>query len=394
MIPDIVNISSCTILHKKNSISIRGEEILYCDSHLLQPMRKLLVLVILFVVFTFSVVNSNSINIAYAYVDITSPSKGQQIPVATPLIIKGTSTSANESNHCTVSVIINSNFPYHKVTPIGSNGTRDYTTWQFIGNHSYGTVKLGLNRITGKYSCFPNTDTSDTQPDFVKHHSVNIIGIAANNDNNKSLATVKPVSSNTSARYVSNESKPKTLLISFNLENPVKSGSNQTIETNVHDGSNVTIAGAKVNGTVMNSVNTPVTNFTGITNQSGIFSYTWKIDKDYKSGPFTVGLYASANGYQHQLTPTTAVFNVTSVNVHKSSSGTHKSSHHHSSHSSDSGSSSSNHDSSNSEHHTSSSDHHSSNSDSSSSDHSHTLSIIHIPHIHFPHIHTPKLPFS
>ncbi len=366
-------------------------------AYILQLMRKLLVLVILFVIFTIGVVNKH---IAYAYVDITSPSKGQQIPVGTSLIIKGTSTFANESNHCTVSVIINSIFPYHKVTPIGPNGTTDYTSWQFIGNHSYGTVKLGENKITGKYSCFPNTDTSNTQPDFVKHHSVNIIGIAANN-NNKSLATVKPVSSSTSAKYVSNESKPKILLISFKFENPVKSGSNQTIETTVHDGSNVTIAGARVNGTVMNSVNTPVTNFTGITNQSGIFSYTWKIDKDYTSGPFTVGLHASANGYQHQLTPTTAVFNVTSAEVHKSDPGGHKSSHHHSPRSSSSDSSSndhhtssSDHHSSNSEDHTSSSDHHSSSSDSSSSNHSHTLSIIHIPHIHFPHIHTPKLPFS
>lgn len=354
-------------------------------------MRKVLVLVILLVIFTFGAVNGSSMSMAHAYVDITSPSKGQQIPVGTPLIIKGTSTAANESNHCTVSVIINSIFPYRKVTPMGSNGTTDYTSWQFIGNHSYGTVNLGENKITGKYSCFPNTNTNNAQPDFVKHHSINIIGIAVNN-NNKSLAAVKPASSNTSASSVSNESKPKTLLISFKLGNPVKSGSNQTIETTVHDGSNVTIAGARVNGTVMNSANTPVTNFTGFTNQSGIFSYAWKIDKDYKSGPFTISLYASANGYQHQLKPTTAVFNVTSAEVNKSDPSGHKSSHHHSSHSSDS--SSSNQHSSNSEHHASSPHHQSSSSDNSSSNHSHTLSIIHIPHIHFPHIHTPKLPFS
>ncbi len=140
----------------------------------------------------------------------------------------------------------------------------------------------------------------------------------------------------------------------------------------------------------MNSVNTPITNFTGITNQSGVFPYTWKIDKDYKSGPFTVGLYASANGYEPQLTPSTAVFNVTSAEVHVSDLDGHKSSHHHNSLSGGF----SGHHSSNSEHHASSSDHPSPSSDSSGSNHSHTLSIIHIPHIHFPHIHTPKLPFS
>ena len=45
-------------------------------------MRKLPVLVMLFVIFTFGAVNSSK-NMAYAYIDITSPSKGQQIPLGT-----------------------------------------------------------------------------------------------------------------------------------------------------------------------------------------------------------------------------------------------------------------------------------------------------------------------
>jgi len=49
-----------------------------------------------------------------------------------------------------------------------------------------------------------------------------------------------------------------------------------------------------------------------------------------------VGVYATANGYHHQLKPTMAVFNVSSADVHKNSCGDHKSSHR-SSYSSNSG---------------------------------------------------------
>src|SRR5439155_10678825 len=67
-----------------------------------------------------------------------------------------------------------------------------------------------------------------------------------------------------------------------------------------------------------------VTNFNGTTNKSGIFSYSWKIGKEYKSGTFTISVHGSANGYQNQLTPTTMTFDVSSAAGHKTSSkGSH-----------------------------------------------------------------------
>jgi hypothetical protein len=38
-------------------------------------------------------------------------------------------------------------------------------------------VKLGQNKITAKYSCFPRSDTNSTQANFLKYHSVNVTGI-------------------------------------------------------------------------------------------------------------------------------------------------------------------------------------------------------------------------
>ena len=301
-------------------------------------------------------VSTSSGNPSGHVVKITAPTKGQQVPAGSALLVKGTST-ANETTFpsCRVSVIVNGIKPYQNATATGTGGTNDFSTWSYNIPATYTTLKEGQNKITAKLSCVDN-------PRGATHNSVNITGFA-----NNQTSMITPIASN----------KPKTLSISLNLENPVSSGRNQTVETTVRDGSNTTVAGARVNGTVINSANIPVANFTGITNQSGIFSYSWKLDKDYRPGIFSVGLYASADGFQHQVTPTTAVFNVSDPGDHKSSSDSSGSSHHksHSSHSS------------------SSDNGHGSDSGSSESN-GHTLNIIHLPHIHFPHIQEPKLPFS
>jgi hypothetical protein len=321
-------------------------------------------------------------------VKITSPAKGQEVPTGGNLLVRGIS-GGNETTfpNCRVSVIVNGIKPYQNATATGNGGTNDFSTWSYKIPATYAVMKEGQNKITAKLSCKDN-------PVSARHNSVNVTGIA----NNKT-AIITPISSKSIPAKHGFTQYPKTLSISFNLENPISSGRNQTIETTVHDGSNATIAGARVNGTVTNSANTLVSNFTGITNQSGKFSYSWKINNDYKTGPFAVVLYASANGYQHQIIPTTAVFNVNATSDHKSSSGGSDSSHHSSpsSHSSSSGNSHSSDSSSSGNSHSSdsSSSGNSHSSDSSSSGESgHTLSIIHIPHIHFPHIHPPKSPFS
>jgi hypothetical protein len=141
----------------------------------IKSSRKGLVSIIVTGVFATGLVNS--ISLVSAYLEINSPTDGQQIPVGSTFNIKGTSTVANDSSHCIVDVIINGIRPYHKAIPTGTNGTDDYTTWQFIPDPSYATVKSGQNKITARYSCFPNSDTSNTQPSFLKHLSVNITGV-------------------------------------------------------------------------------------------------------------------------------------------------------------------------------------------------------------------------
>ena len=93
--------------------------------------------------------------------------------------ITGTSTPANATSHCVVSIIVNGIRPYQSTLATGANGTKDYSSWKFIDKPNYATVKLGENKITAKYSCFPNSDPSNAQPRFVKFHSVNVTGVVA-----------------------------------------------------------------------------------------------------------------------------------------------------------------------------------------------------------------------
>jgi hypothetical protein len=140
---------------------------------------RLLVLTIAISIFAAGFVSTS--NLAYAYLKILSPAKGQKIPAGSIVNITGTSTPANATSQCVVSVIINGIHPYQKAIPAGNgsiNGTKDYRLWKFTDNPSYVTIKPGLNKITAKYSCFPNPDPSNNkQPTFVKHHSINVTGI-------------------------------------------------------------------------------------------------------------------------------------------------------------------------------------------------------------------------
>ena len=107
---------------------------------------------------------------AYGLVKITSPAKGQQVPIGN-IMISGTSSS-NTTNHCTVSIIINGIKPYQQATSAGNKGPNDYSNWTFSATPKYSTIKEGINKITAKYSCPQNIN-------LTKFYSVNVTGVAA-----------------------------------------------------------------------------------------------------------------------------------------------------------------------------------------------------------------------
>jgi len=106
---------------------------------------------------------------ASGYLKITSPAKGQKVPVGN-IVISGTSSS-NATNHCTVSININGIKPDQHVIPRG-HIPNDYSKWTFTDTSKYALIKLGFNKITSKYSCPQNIN-------FIRFYSVNVTGVKA-----------------------------------------------------------------------------------------------------------------------------------------------------------------------------------------------------------------------
>src|ERR687888_7921 len=112
-----------------------------------------------------------------AKIKITSPTKGQQVPVGKDLTISGTSYIDNataNTNDCKVSVSVNKVRPYQPATATGTGvkAADDYSKWNFVLASKYTTIKPGQNRITAKYECGNN-------PALTSYSSVNVTGIQA-----------------------------------------------------------------------------------------------------------------------------------------------------------------------------------------------------------------------
>jgi hypothetical protein len=123
-----------------------------------------LLVVLLIITLTYTIILSTIT--AYGYLQITSPTKGQKVPVGN-IVVSGTSSS-NSTNQCTVSLNINHVKPNQQAISTGQNGPTDYSTWTFTATPKYAVIKQGLNIITSKYAC-PNSLTH--------YYSVNVTGV-------------------------------------------------------------------------------------------------------------------------------------------------------------------------------------------------------------------------
>src|SRR5215207_2129423 len=175
-------------------------------------------------------------------VKITSPVKGQEVLTATKttpppstststvksnnlnnnnLMVSGTSTD-DVNTDCKVSVIVNNVKPYQPAVANGTGGTGDYSSWNFLLNSSYASIKEGPNnKITSKLECAPN---------LPKWYSVNVTGIPST-ITTSSLSSLSPSSPSTSdtiaslseleqkrnhTNLVTTRSSPSPTNISFN----------------------------------------------------------------------------------------------------------------------------------------------------------------------------------
>src|ERR671929_1019070 len=106
-------------------------------------------------------------------VKITSPTRGQQVPVGKDLTVSGTSID-NATAKCEVSVIVNNVKPYQPaistVGPGRTGGAADYSKWKFDITSKYTTIKPGQNKITSRFECEDNSASKGFS-------SVNVTGV-------------------------------------------------------------------------------------------------------------------------------------------------------------------------------------------------------------------------
>ena len=125
-------------------------------------------------------------------IKITSPAKGQEIPVGIKnLPISGTSTY-NSTMSCQVSLIVDDVKPYQKA--VAAHGA-DYSSWNYTLTPHYTNIKQGPNKLTAKLSCHDNSMNA------TKFYSVNITGRTSSS---------KQSAVNTSKSTVANQTKNET----------------------------------------------------------------------------------------------------------------------------------------------------------------------------------------
>jgi hypothetical protein len=228
-------------------------------------------------------------------VKILSPAKDERVPVGQQLAVSGTSTD-NATSDCKVSVILNGVRPYQQTVANGTGGIDDYSTWNFIINPSYTTIKEGPgNKITSKLECTPNMN---------KWYSVNVTGIVS----------TAAIPSSARAEGPGGEIPGPSLSISTNVDSGSLSlGEDQTIEARVLDAvSHLQVSNARIELEITD----PFGNTALLSDEDGDIIYTLEEESEEGEentliatpGTFTVNLHASATGYDPESRTTT--FNV------------------------------------------------------------------------------------
>jgi hypothetical protein len=272
-------------------------------------------------------------------VKITSPTKGQQVPVGKDLTIFGTSLDNGTSSDCKVSVKVNGISPYHDVSGNGGPGQANYSKWNFTLTSTYTNIQPGSNKITAKFSCSNN-------PIFLSYNSVNVTGVAATGvaaaNNNSSqleqvsstatppITTANPVTGATATAATNNISSDtnfstnknsnnndnniKPLSVSVHLgKNSLHPGDKQTITLSVADkNSSAAISGASVSGKITGPSGI-IKKVEGTTNDKGKASYSWKVHNDYATGKYKVKIEVSDPGYENYSG--SKIFKVTPIPV-------------------------------------------------------------------------------
>ena len=237
-------------------------------------------------------------------IKIESPLSNQQVPVG-ELKISGTS-SDNSSAQCQVYVDWNNLKPYQLATPMGSNGTSDFSTWSFTYTSKYHLIQTGLNDLTSKITCL----VPPAGPTVTKWFSINVTGSSSPNQtsnvqlplptaNNKGPGSASPQASSSQPETpidTTNTSNSDKISLDLSVEhNPISAGERQTVSLTASD----PVSGNTLDRVFLRlTIKDPSGNIVkDYTDNDGTLEPSFRIDEDI-TGTFSVLASASQAGIE------------------------------------------------------------------------------------------------
>ena len=230
-------------------------------------------------------------------IKILSPVTTQNATVGKDLIISGQSSDDVVKN-CSVSVIVNDIRPYQNAFARGTEGTDDFSRWEFALSNNYTHVIEGTNKITAKllcesaptrwYSVFVNGILNLSNVQIVPPQSSLIQSVERSNVSETNLSNIEESGNNDTSLLVSILSQ----------KNPIARGDIQNTTITVTDSAKRPITNAEINGKLIYPGNNFEKEFVGKTDYNGKYIYSWTIGEKGDVGPLTVEVDASSHGYQ------------------------------------------------------------------------------------------------
>ena len=109
-------------------------------------------------------------------IKINTPVDSANVPIG-DLTIHGMS-SDDDTTNCQVYADWNDLKPMQNVTPSGTKGNADYSSWSFTYSGSYHNIVEGPNELTSKITCYDQGQNASS-----KFYSVNVTGTTDGNEN-------------------------------------------------------------------------------------------------------------------------------------------------------------------------------------------------------------------
>ena len=266
------------------------------------------------------------------WVSILNPVHNQKFGIDEEIMVSGES-SDNSEKDCTVSVIVNSVKPYQKAEPAGPSGTADYSQWKFILHDTYTQLIEGQNKITAKLTCssaptrwysvfvtgLPPKGAGSAEDTSTGSNSDNSISPIEGQDEGllsglrsspdaatSSHTTTTTTTAPSSIPDMTPNTKDNGLYVTIQPQkDPIARGDSQNVTISITDSNSKPISDAGITGKLIYPGGKYEKDFSGSTDSTGRFTYSWTIGSNGDLGPLEVVVDVTSSAFGSKSTTKT-----------------------------------------------------------------------------------------